>query len=278
MKNLEALLNGQTKYGAFTSEIKMMDKTIAHDENMFITALVLFELHRYENTPEITNAVKSALDFIEACEVAPYAGIFKFYPDNLLCSKLPIPLQADIDDSALAILLLIIYGRRTTDWARSVIENVFENNRILYNNGHPVWVQPGTFRTWISDNYNNPADCCVNINVLALYAYMGLNNTDVYTGALKAVKLAIKQSALDALHMRQIAPFYAHPREIYESVKRAVYFGADELAFVYNDFRFMESYRTDGISHAVCCNNWGQPLWYSTDLETARLLAVTLPV
>jgi hypothetical protein len=277
MKTLQDILSRQTKYGAFTSVVKMKDETIAEDENMFITALVLFELLLHEKTPELVKAISRAVDFIEACETQRNTGIFTFYPDKLPSSKLHIPLYADADDSALAILILVHTGRRTREWAQSILAGVFENNRILYTNSHPPWVKRGIFKTWINDDYDNPADSCVNINILALYAYLELNHTDVYKIALNTVKHALTSTALDPLHMRQLAPFYAHPCEVYESIKRAVYFGVNELVTELNVFQHMESHRTDDTLRPVCCNYWGQPLWFSSVLAAARLTTAFAP-
>lgn len=277
MNILSDILKEQTVHGAFPSKVKMRDNLIAEDENVFITVLVLFELMRQEKTPEVCDAISRGLDFVEACEVKPFSGIFRFYPSKLPSAKLNIPLYPDLDDSALSILILLYSGRRDEEWAYTVLPDVFETNRLLYTNGHPAWIKAGAFKTWFGDNHDNPVDCCVNINVLALYAYLGLNRSNVYKTALQSVKQGIKSSGLDHLHMRQLAPFYAHPLEVYECIKRAVHFGAIELAGERNAFQHLESYRTDGINHPVCCNDWGQPLWFSSTLQKARTISELIP-
>lgn len=278
MKRLQDVIDQQTLHGAFLSEVKMMDNLLIEDENIFITVLVLLELLEHEKTPPVLTAIERALDFIEACEEEPLSGAFRFYPYKLKTAKLTIPLYADLDDSALAIIALIHSGRRDREWAVKVLSGVFENNRLLCTNGHPAWVLPGSFKTWTGNNHDNPVDCCVNLNVLCLYAYLGLNHREVYKTALKSVTNGLELSGLDPLYMRQLAPFYAQPGEVYECIKRAVRFGALELTGWLNRFRHFESYRTDEVFRPICCNNWGQPLWFSSALHGIRAISQHAPL
>ncbi|MFC0778613.1 hypothetical protein [Flavobacterium sp. HJSW_4] len=272
MNLLSDLLDRQTVNGAFSSEVKMRGNLIIEDENVFITVLVVFELFRLKKKTEVTNAINRALDFIECCEEKPNSGIFKFYPEKLPSAKLNISLHGDLDDSALSILALVYFGRRDKEWANSILVDVFEKNRLLYTNAHPAWVRPGTFKTWISDSHDNPIDCCVNLNVLALYAYLGHTKADVYSKALESVMLGFRLTNLDPLHMRHLAPFYAHPSEVYEAIRRAANFGVVEMTNELNVFQYFESHRTDNAIRPVCCNGWGQPLWFSKALQIARTI------
>lgn len=273
MNRLSDLLDMQTAHGAFPSEIRMEDNPVMEDENAFITALVLLELLRQEQTGAVMDAVDRGLGFIEACEEEPDSGLFRFYPRALPSAKLHIPLHADLDDSALCILVLVLSGRRTKEWAQGVTPRVFEKHRLLYTGGHPPWVGPGAFKTWAGETSGNHVDCCVNLNILALYACLGLGGTDVYRAALRSVLAGIKLTRLDPLHMRHLAPFYAHPYEVYEALSRAVYFGAGELAGKPEEFRHFEAQRGQDAKQPVCCNDWGQPIWSSTALQAARSLA-----
>lgn len=278
MSLLSAVLASQTANGAFPSEVYMRNDRIMDDENGFITALVLFTLLKQEQTSPVSQAIGCALDFIEACEERPFSGTFTFYPAGLPSAKLNLPLPADLDDSALCILALVHAGRRDRAWACRVLPEVFDKNRLLYTHAHPAWVRPGAFKTWLSVGADNPVDCCVNLNVLALYAYLGLTHSVVYKTALQSVLLGLKLTGLDALHMRQLAPFYAHPYEVYACIKRAVAFGATELTDQLRVFRRFEAYNPGEGSHPVCCNHWGQPVWFSCALQWARVIDADCPI
>lgn len=264
---LDNLLRSQSTSGAFPSYIQVQDERL-EDENCFITSLVLLELLRIPppyQSQAWQDAIQKGIHFIKDCEEATGNGKFNFYPYTLDTPRLPIAASPDFDDSALALLVLLKQGERDAAAVRTIIRDVFEPYRIISTTSKdPAWVQPGLFRTWIDTyRYDNPVDCCVNLNMLCLYQQVF--SGDTAPGALvhTAVSGALKMYGTSTSAMRRISPYYAHVAELYFCLERAGYaLPADDALLV--------------ADRPICCNISGRPLWYAPVLQQARAIGMSL--
>ena len=278
---LHKVLQYQSASGAFPSYVQAGTEMIP-DENCFITALVLLELLKFSGTnndcPLLENAIEKGIEFLQQCEVPGTEGQFNFYPYNTNTPKLNIYLEPDLDDSALALLVLLQAGKKSLPQVRSIIEQLFEPRRIKYLTGvDSRWVKRNIFRTWINEhNRDNPADCCVNLNILSLYTTVFPGHT-LTPHIVTTVKNAIGMFGLSTSGMRRIAPYYAHPAELFFCVERAIMAGVADIEMLLHHLKkqVFDNNLPLWLSAAgtpVCCDAHGRPFWYAPVLWQARNL------
>ena len=249
------------------------------DENCFVTSLVLLEL---SNCP--ADAASRALDFIERCEDPRQPGAFRFYPWNGDSPRLRIMrLDDDADDTALAWLTLLKYGRRDAHAARQALARIIEPHRTHFLRGdEPPWVQLGAARTWLIDRAaDNPVDCCVNANVAGLYAAVGSTTEPGFLAACETVARAVRSTSGSPPHLRVVAPFYRHPLELLYAVQRAVRVGASPLVGTLAEIKLLPWAAEDRASgwlreRGICCNAGGLPVWIAPALQAARQLSLLI--
>jgi len=253
------------------------------DENCFITALILLEIHAGVS-PRLDDAITRALDFLEACEEPERPGAFRFYPLRLPSPRIPIGrITADADDTALAQLALIRHGRRGRVDAQRTLDQVIAPNRVTFLRGdEPSWVRRGAVRTWLTSYaYGNPVDCAVNSNVAALHAAAGESAGPCFEAGFEAVCAtvndAVRLTGGSPAHLRSLAPYYANILELRYAIERAVAEGASPLA------ASLDILTADPCPEPhwdrrrpICCNAHGRPLWIAPALQAARQLFTLL--
>ncbi len=275
---LDELLLEQTVHGAFRSTVDYSGDMLV-DETCFVTAqvaLILTELTalRRPLVNRLRQAQTIALDFVEACACPEVTGAYRFYPHGLDSARLPIPLVADADDTALAWLALLRSGRRNRAQACKVLPILFERLQVVgTQRGDAPWVRSGMYRTWF-DSIGGPADIGVNINVLAVFAEAGCHLPDRVARLSQAINGACSLVGFSNSSLRVLAPFYADVTEVAIALDRAVSAGVTALApSAARASFYVDRDRDCGrpLDRPLYCNVHGRPLWRSTSLQRARL-------
>jgi hypothetical protein len=271
------LTGRQTASGAFASEVLAGEGWYA-DENCCVTALVAFELLVAGNAGCNNRLLPQALDFIERCELPETRGRFRFYPPGQAAPLPGMQLGADLDDTALALTVLRLAGRRSPAQLAASLEDMRH-----YRTGWPggreqQWVHAGVYRTWYHDpGWFNPVDACVNLNIATLLvAAEGPASAEAQV-LFSAVREAVRLYGTGPAGIRGITPYYAHAAELFHAANRAAALGlpgaaawAGELAHRIQN-RYGPGIFLD-TTIPICCNSHGQPLWYSVALQEARQL------
>lgn len=277
---LNDVLRQQSAFGGFPSFIDAGGEII-EDENCFITSLVLLELLEYVrrngDNKEIWEAIEKGAQFIENCEQPDRKGRFYFYPLTIDSPRLPIAIDADYDDSALALSVLLCAGKRQLKDIQDIIIELFEPGKIKLITGQDAaWVKPSLFRTWIVPRAAyNPADCCVNLNILSFYAAAGMLGYHNNVSITQHIEYAVTLFGTGLSAMRRIAPYYAHPAELFFCLDRVARSGIKEvdgllqkvrknICSEFGDNVFLKADRP------ICCNAHGRPLWFAPVLQLAR--------
>lgn len=278
---LDEVLSYQSPRGAFRSQVQA-DEPV-RDENCFITALVLFELIDVLpllRKPELEPAVERGLDFIEHCAEAEMREAFCFYPPHLDSPRYNGVLPPDIDDTVLAWTAEIRSGRRNLEAAADMLRRIVEPYSLKSCcTGHQPWMRPGASLTWFTPPMgHNPADLCVNANVLALYALCGEKAHPNYAAVVMMLDQALDRTSITNADMVDLAPYYAHPLELVYAVQRAIRVGAEDLApmlqreglFAWAAHDINANWPRD---RPICCYPPGYPFWIAPALQTARQLS-----
>jgi hypothetical protein len=280
-ETLSRLLSEQSASGAFPSTVGDGDQAQV-DESCFVTAqvaIILTDLHArgLGDCAALVHARDGALDFVEACAARDIPGTFRFYPEDWNTPKLPIRLPPDGDDTALAWMALMAGGRRSKRAAQAVLPALFERLRTrAARRGDPPWVRSGVYRTWFdAGGGRNPADVCVNVNVLACLARSGCAPAAEDAGACDAVNAACRTADLSRSSLRSLAPFYADVTEVEIALERAVAAGATPLwpawlALKGRGFVSQDKQSARPPDRPLYCNDHGRPLWRSASLQRAR--------
>jgi hypothetical protein len=277
---LSQLLSEQTARGAFPSIVESNGE-FRVDETCFVTAqiaLIMSEiLDARGSEGRLTQALGRALDFVETCESAQLPGAFLFYPEHIDSPRLPIRLDPDGDDTALAWFALMRGGRRSRAEARTTLPALFARLRArATQRGDAPWVRSGVYRTWFDPmSGRNPADLCVNMNILAVLAEAGCLAEPEPNGAAQAVNAACRTLELSRSALRSLAPFYADPTELAIALERAVGAGVIDLMPAWS---LIAAKRLDQLDcqagrpedRPLYCNAHGRPLWRSPSLQRAR--------
>ena len=275
---LAEILAAQSSWGAFPSRVHAGDQ-IRADENAFVTALVLEILGEVQAAAPragLAASLRRGLDFLESCEDPERPGAFLFYPPELPAPRLAIDLVADADDTALALCLLQRHGRRAKDDLKHALDHVLEPHRAHFLRGdEPPWVRQGAARTWLDDPPRpNPVDACVNANVATLYAVASRSGHPAYGAAWATVDAGVRATGGEAKFRHLLTPYYLHPLELLDAVRRAVRAGVAELEEAQGLLESRPWARSDraaaDLHRPICCNAHGRPVWTAPVLQKAR--------
>jgi hypothetical protein len=269
----ERLLQQQTSNGAFRGYIVYRDRR-EEDQNGFVTALVLRALRRWPESATLSRMRERALDFLEQCASSRWIGGFGFWPERQRPSWAQ-NVPADLDDTAIINLELLLHGRRTMVEARRVIfEVLVPQLRMRTERLDPPWVRPGVFPTWLTDNdrSGNPIDCCVNTNIIGLMAYTGLSHLPGYGEVCSMLREALSWAGTSQARLASLTPYYPESNEFQLALENAVYSGATQLQPALRAMSTLptRSLNADGVRF-LCSNAYGPPYWYSPAVHLARL-------
>lgn len=261
--SLRNILQWQSESGAFRSLVVHGGETFV-DENAFITALVACELSA------IDVPIGRALDFLEACRRDD--GSFGFYPYGGEPHWMGTALAADADDTSLCVLLLLEHDRLTREEAERVVSEVLDPHRLHFRpESTGGWIQRGAYRTWLDGRaFRNPIDLCVNANAASLLATLQQRGA-AYDAAWRTVAAGVEWFSRNPGFLLHLTPFYPHPCELREAVRRAVEHGVAELAPALQ--RVSELVRDEPDETAlVCSSEGGATFWIAPALQLARRL------
>jgi hypothetical protein len=280
----EQLRENQLSTGGFVSLIRQKNNS-RKDVNACITALVLRELEKRQALidPEVTD---KAIQFLISCASSIVNGAYNFYPPDSIEGKINLPVNIelpdkikvpdDADDTALITLLLLKRGMITRE---SVLRNtsvVLDKYRLLVTgNFDPPWFTAGAFYTWLEPGSNNMMDCCVNSNIVALYAYAGLQHLRGYKEACLLISNAVNWCGESVVRLASIIPFYAHRQELYYAVQHAVEMGAVELAPTLQKLEWANPlHDVPDADRPVCCSAYGNVTWHCPLLQQLRIIPI----
>jgi len=226
---LQFILNRQANSGAFHSSVHF-DSRCTDDWNGFTTALILRALGSVPLGPAWEIARGRALEFLETCEARDRPGFFGFWPQSQWPRWAP-HLPEDADDTAAITLELLRYGRINLRTARRTVRTALLPYRLAAKTKHsPTWMRPGAFLTWLRNGLPvNLIDCCVNTNVIALMAKVGLTRHPAYTEASSMVQAGIHWAARSWTRLGSLLPYYPEPSELLLAVSHAVSCGAQSM-------------------------------------------------
>lgn len=258
----------QAANGAFPSTM-IEDGVARSDDNGFVTAQVLRTLGPLTARPELARSVARALDFLETCEDPRHPGAYRFWTSETRPARVPV-YPADADDTAVISMELFRHGRRDlTALRRTALTTLFAHRIARHHAPPAAWVLPGTFWTWLSDDFGyNVVDCTVNANVVALFAVAGLTELPCYTAACTMINRAVAAAAGDARLTRLLSPYYPHAGELWLAVRAAVASGADPLRPSLADLAAFA--RPAAVDEPVFCSAYGRVTWHSPLLQRLR--------
>lgn len=265
---MDQLVSMQTPSGAFPSTVDTLDGRKA-DETCFVTAsvvLLLTEMYQLSDAnPCLVRAVDRGVAFIERCADPDLAGAFRFYPRDAETYQVQRDLPPDADDTALAWMALISSGARPQSQAAAVLTPLFDGVRVKARaRGDAPWVRAGVYRTWLAASVAiNPADICVNANILACRAMAGLPADPALSETLSS---ALKRWQVSSASLRMLAPYYAHPDEIGFAMARAERVGA------VGGSSWSLPPQAQSEDQPLYCNSHGRPFWRAPALYRARHL------
>jgi hypothetical protein len=277
---LESLLRLQNESGAFHSTVQSRSG-ILDDWNGFTTALVLRALFPLGQSGRLIRARNRALDFLETCESPNRPGFFLFWPRHSWPAWAPT-LPEDADDTSVFVSELVRHGRMSPKRAA----NIVHHSLIPYRVSKPLqikpypWMSPGVFLTWLSHDLPiNPVDCCVNTNVVALMAQLGLARAPGYADACLMLVSGVAWARGVPDRLRLLTPYYPDAAELVWALRNAVTCGAESLRGALNE---LESCTRTARNSEVTLSD--RPIfstadrsiiWTSSAIRVARELVVS---
>ncbi|AOJ85231.1 hypothetical protein WS87_00265 (plasmid) [Burkholderia sp. MSMB0856] len=272
----DALLAAQAASGAFPSRVTVGDRRYT-DENAFVTALVLDALSRLP-AGTADRAIARGLDFIESCASATCPDAFHFYPPGRMPSWLGADLPADADDTALALTLLVHFGRRTAAQAVDALDRALHPWRLHYRpESVDPWVAQGACRTWLDRRaVPNPVDACVNANVATALTALGGTGHAACRAARDTVLDAIAFVAANPAHRARLTAFYPDLWELVHALRRGARHGVAGFAHAAAQLAGMLAPHA-GAQATVFSSTDLRWLWTAPLLQTARTLTRGTP-
>jgi hypothetical protein len=268
----------QSPGGTYTSHVRFPFGDV-EDINCFVTALVLRETADLPGYTRLDDSRRRAQGFLLRSQNPVYRYAYAFYPHSQHPFWMAQALYPDADDTAVALLTLVREEKQPFDSLAYVAENYLLKYRaagaLARHIRHP-WQHGGAFLTWFSTTaIENPIDCCVNTNVLALLAFAGLTSLDGYAAACEMVTGAARQVADGRLALSSATPFYPHLGEWYCALAYAVSMGATELVPARDALAEMPAVRASlnapsGVP--TCSSIDGRLVWRADVLWHARCL------
>jgi hypothetical protein len=162
-------------------------------------------------------------------------------------------------------MALISSGARPQSHAAAILTPLFEGVRVKARaRGDAPWVRAGVYRTWLDVSLAiNPADLCVNANILACRAMAGLPADPALFETLSS---AMQRWQVSPASLRMLAPYYAHPDEIGFAMARAERVGA------VGGSSWSLPPQAQSEDQPLYCNSHGRPFWRAPALHRARHL------
>lgn len=267
------LVRLQDSSGCFPSTVEQSGR-VSIDHNGFTTAMVVRDL-RAVSRNTVVDVVKSrALDFIERCRANEIPLAFAFWPADRRpnwANRVP----ADVDDTAIMATELLRAGRLSRRDALSTVCHVFLPHRVG-NDGveeRPAWIEPGAFLTWIGKRGKpNVVDCCVNVNALALMAWVEAHHLPGYQEAVTTVLRGLDWAGDNPARLRSLTPFYPSVSNLRDAVEHAVESGVTDLRTAIDPLHRVTG-DGDALEDRGCCSSaYGAAVWRCPAIEVARAL------
>lgn len=262
----------QNANGAFRCELAG-HRYVFYDYNGFVTALILREMKKSAPRYYAVQIAK-ALKYLSCYKIGENDG-YRFWPLHLWPDWAPY-LPADCDDIAVISLELAKHNELTTSQLLQLLENHLFASQIKEHPASPGWLRKGAFRTWVDRmEEGNPVDCCVNLNILALFAYLGMKEIVGYREIVQMLYDAVAWCGDSELRFRSLAVFYPDSRMFLYTLDNAINHGCSELLELREMLRqksfWPSMQRHEPIS--ICSNTTHTIIWTSEifdDLLMAR--------
>jgi hypothetical protein len=251
------------------------------DCNGFSAAIVLRLTRHLPHDSTLALIRARALAYISTCSSADVPDAFAFWPDHTRPAW-AASVPADVDDTAIMLTELVRHGSVDREDALRRFCRVIEPQRVDRRDVHrlPPWIVPDCFYTWIGaattrDHrrlHANVVDACVNVNVIALMAFLGATDVSGYRQAVACVQNAVHWADANAARLSAITPFYPSVVNLVDALEHAVECGADPLAEVLHQLRALGVEISAG--QPGCCRSaYGSTVWHCEAVEVARALA-----
>jgi hypothetical protein len=259
--------------GGFAATVRL-GATDLPDANGFVAGLILRALARYD--PYQTTAVRArAVAFLARCESPTRAGVYNFYPANDYPNWLKKPLPDDADDTAILALERLKAGQLSRATVLKTTCLALDAFRLpCVETPAPPWLRAGMFLTWLQPSVGgNPVDCCVNANVVALYAYAGLTHWRGYAEACAGIEAGVCWAGDSLARARSLTPYYPDPTELRYAVQHAVDQGATRLEPTLARLRHLSWARPSLLpepDRPVCGSAYGGATWQAPVLQHLR--------
>jgi hypothetical protein len=268
---LSTILASQTPSGAFPSVAHLPTGPV-HDENAFVTALVLCLLLSDVNPePWVAGACGRGVDFLLQCQRPSPPGSFAFYPAHAQPAWIGEFLPPDADDTALCSLALFRAGVWPRSQLRSQVLDVLDRYRLQRRPPGADWFRAGTYPTWLeTKRLHNPIDVCVNVNVLVLIEVSGAGTRHGH-GIVEMVDAALDWVGDSPERARAIMPYYPHPAELIYALERAAAAGVCGAGGLLERVRTQPwSLCEDPVNAPVCSSLGAGIVWTSPVLHAVR--------
>jgi hypothetical protein len=270
----ELIIENQHLSGGFESVIRQPNYT-RKDVNACITTLIIRELKKKPGLvgPKV---IDNALNFIFSCASLSSKGAYNFYPQQSGADKATINMKIkvpdDADDTALISLLLFQAGKLNRNELIRYTSVVLDKYRLqAVSNFDPPWFTAGVFYTWLKTGSNNIIDCCVNANIVALYAFAGLRHLRGYQEACELISNAVNWCDKSELRLASIIPFYADKQELYFAVEHAVNMGSSELIPALKKLEWTNPRdKPFDAGRPICCSAYRKISWRCALLQQLR--------
>ncbi len=186
-------------------------------------------------------------------------------------------LPDDADDTSIIALELLRHGVIDRSFVLKNTCTILKEFRLRnISPPAPEWLRPGVFLTWLSGHeHRNIVDCCVNANVVALFAYAGITHWNGYREACEMIDDGIRWAGDSLQRARFLTPFYPHPIELFYALRYAITQGAIQLVPALQKLT-QASWAAEDINTAkyrpICSSAYGGVVWSSSILQKIRLL------
>ncbi len=252
----------QNVSGAFRCELAGHHHVL-YDYNGFVTALILREMQ--ESDPRLYAVqIEKALKYLRCYKNSENTG-YRFWPLHLWPDWAP-SLPADCDDIAVISLELAKHNELTDSQLLQLLESHLFASQIKDHPPSPTWLKKGAFRTWVDGmEEGNPVDCCVNLNILVLFAYLGMKDIVGYHEVVQMLYDAVEWCGDSELRFRSLAIFYPDSRMFLYTLDNAIVHGCSELLELREILRkksFWPTMRGHGPI-SICSNANHKIIWTS---------------
>ncbi|BAZ36681.1 hypothetical protein NIES4101_26010 (plasmid) [Calothrix sp. NIES-4101] len=262
--------------GAFLSSVRLPIGEV-EDRNCFVTGLVLRETATLPECPTLKELRRKASAFLLRSQYPSHPYSFAFYPLRSHPFWMQQALYADADDTSVIALELVRAGHWPAEVLTRIIEQYLFRYRAIGDLRHhrkAVWQPEGVFLTWFSTACReNPIDCCVNTNVVALLAVAGLAAHESYTAACVMINAAAQMTVAQPSRLRAFTPYYPHPVEWFYALDHAVQVGACELLPAREAIGSLQQVQESLFSTVPLCSDAvGNIVWTAEVITLARRL------